>query len=127
MTRSCSRRGLLRVAIRARHILVAGVGATLLVGLLVAGAANAAPAATDNGSTPHSAFVVQRDATIMVGASNTARSHRVAVAGAFFSITGLAAIAAGRVAARLRHTPRHRRESFHARLRAPPSLLVVAH
>jgi hypothetical protein len=123
MTRR-SRRSRSTIRIRARQLLVAGVGATLVVGLLATGSANAV--ATDAGSSPHSAVVVQRDAAITIGASNTARSHRVVVAGAFFSITGLVALAAARRAAGRRPKPRSRSGNIYARLRAPPSLLVVA-
>jgi len=119
------RRGRGPINIRARHLLVAAVGAALLVGLLATGAAEAA-ASTSAGSNPHSAIVVQRDATITINASNTSRSHRVVVAGAFFSVTGLVALAAARRAAARRTNPRRRRGSVYARLRAPPSLLLVA-
>jgi hypothetical protein len=108
-------------------LVVAGVGALLLVGLLTAGTAGASTASTRAGSNPGSGIVVQRDATVAIGASNTARSHRIVLAGAFLSIAGLAAIAAGRMAARRQHTPGHRGGSLRARLRAPPVLLVVAH
>jgi hypothetical protein len=125
MTRS-PRRGRSPIAIRARHLFVAGVGATLLVGLLATGAVNAATDSRDAGSTPHSALVVQRDATITIGASNTARSHRVVVTGAFFSVAVLVAIAAARTATARRPKPRSRGGSIYTRRRAPPSLLLVA-
>jgi hypothetical protein len=112
----------------ARHLLVAGIGATLLVGLLAAGAASAASSSTANGSNPHPVFVVQHDATMTIGATSTTRSYRLVVAGALLSISSLAAVAARGMAACRRHAPRRRRGSFHARLRAPPSRrLVFAH
>jgi hypothetical protein len=122
-----SRRGRSPIRARTRHLVVAGVGATLLVGLLAAGAANVASAPGGAGSSSHSVIVVQRDATVAIGVSNTARSHRLVVAGAFFASTGLAAIAAARMAARRRHSPRHRGGILGVRLRAPPVLLVFAH
>jgi hypothetical protein len=127
MTRSCSGRDPSPVASRARQLLVAGIGAVLLIGLLAAGAPNASTTSPESGANSRSAIVVQRDATVAIGTSNTARSHRLVVAGAFFSIIGLAAIAAGRMAARRQQTPSHRGGTLRARLRAPPSSLVLAH
>jgi hypothetical protein len=127
MSRWYPRRGSASLPVRARHLLAAGLGAMLLVALLAAGAANAASTANDGGSNPRSASVVQREATVAISASNTARSHRLVITGGFLFISGLAAVTARCMAAR-RQLKRHRRgATLHARLRAPPSLFVVAH
>jgi hypothetical protein len=127
MFRAHSRRAHSTIANRARHVLVAAVGAALLVGLFGAGAAGSSqlPAGTDTAS--HSTFVVQHDATITVGASNTNRSPRLVTAGAFLILSGLAAIAARRMESRRGRALPRRIEDLHARLRGPPALLVVAH
>jgi hypothetical protein len=96
----------------------------LLLGALSPTAAGASPSTQDQRREPAS-YVVQREATVTANASNPARSHRLAVPGAFLVVSFFAALAARRVAYRRLLTARRRIEQFHVRLRGPPPLLVA--
>jgi hypothetical protein len=106
-------------------VLGAVLGAMLLLGALNPTAAAGASSAPDQRREPAS-YVVQREATITANAASPARSHRLALPGAFLVVACFAAIAARRVASRGRRAARRRVEQFHIRLRGPPLLIVVA-
>jgi hypothetical protein len=124
MTRADRRRGTLSTRSRARLVLVGALGSLLLLGALSATAANGSPS-SERPANGHTAFVVEREATITGNAASPARSHRLVVAGALLVVTCLAAIATHRRTARGRRTSRRRVEQFHVRLRGPPVLLVA--
>jgi hypothetical protein len=123
MVRVRSRRGKVAVGKLSRFVLVGVLGSMLLLGALN-------PTATGESSIrdqprDHASYVVQREATVTANASGPARSHRVALPGAFLVVACFAAIAARRVSSRGRRTARRRVEQFHIRLRGPPRLLVA--
>ena len=112
--------------VRARLVLVGATCALILLGVV---GPLAASALQSPGGQPgdHGSYVVQHEATVVTNASSPARSHRLALPGAFVVVACFAAIAARRMASRGRTGARRRLEQFHVRLRGPPALLLVAH
>lgn len=126
MVRVRSRRENVAFTARARFIAVGALGALLLLGALAPTAAGASSSEAGQ-SHEHSSYVVQHEATVSANASNAARSHRLALPGAYLVVTCLAAIAARRMACGDRRTSRRRLEQFNVLQRGPPHLLFVTH